>query len=265
MKALTNQEIKNELVNMMIQLQDFLKENNIKYSITSGTLLGAVRHQGFIPWDDDIDISMLRPEYNKLINLLKQNNSINNTLKGFCFELGNGYLPYLKIINPKIVSEESVFEDIVDKGNLWIDVFPMDGIPNLFSKLYTKYIFNFQRKIYEIKRISIEFPAIFEKQKKPKLLFFIKNISYTTITKQYIKRCSRFNVNNCKYVSDYTWGNTIIPKEMMENLKAYNFENTTFMGIENSDGYLSKLYGNYMELPPVEKRINHGLKAWYVD
>ena len=99
MQELSNKEIKKELLNILYILDIFLTNHNLKYSITSGTLLGAVRHKGFIPWDDDIDISMLRPDYNKLIHILKNINKIDESLSGIGFELGNSNIPFLKIIN----------------------------------------------------------------------------------------------------------------------------------------------------------------------
>ena len=72
MVCLNNKEIKNELCNMLESLKSVFEKYNIKYSVMSGTLLGAVRHNGFIPWDDDIDIAMLREDYEKFIQLIKK-------------------------------------------------------------------------------------------------------------------------------------------------------------------------------------------------
>ena len=260
MNYLDTNTIKSELLNIMVQLHDFLIAHNISYSITSGTLLGAVRHKGFIPWDDDIDISMLRPEYNKLISILRENNTINNNLKGIGFELGNSTLPFLKIINPKISTEEYVCENTYLKGNLWIDIFPLDGVPNLFPNLYIKYLIRFPREFYNTKRKAVEFPSRPINNKSYK---YIKHIKYNSIIRFFIKQSSIFNVKRCKLVHDIIWGTTIIDKDLFLDLKDYVFENVKLKGISNSDKYLKYLYGNYMELPPPEKRINHGLKAWY--
>lgn len=94
MDYLTSDEIKTELLNSLREIDMFLKKNNIQYSIMSGTMLGCIRHGGFIPWDDDIDIGMLRPEYNKLLNLLRKNsNCLNEELFGAGIELENGNGP----------------------------------------------------------------------------------------------------------------------------------------------------------------------------
>ena len=94
MDYLTSDEIKTELLNSLREIDMFLKKNNIQYSIMSGTMLGCIRHGGFIPWDDDIDIGMLRPEYNKLLNLLRKNsNCLNEELFGVGIELENGQWP----------------------------------------------------------------------------------------------------------------------------------------------------------------------------
>ena len=78
MEYLNHNEIKTELIKMFIILIDFFETNSIDYSIMSGTMLGAIRHKGFIPWDDDIDVAVLRKDYNKLIVALKKNKHIND-------------------------------------------------------------------------------------------------------------------------------------------------------------------------------------------
>ena len=81
MKQLSLKEIRRRLLGILIELDEFCSENNIKYYLCAGTLLGAVRHKGFIPWDDDIDICMSRPDYDKLLSISKENDTFHNHYK----------------------------------------------------------------------------------------------------------------------------------------------------------------------------------------
>ena len=103
-KYLDIKEIQKEELNILKETIKFLNKNNIKYYIFYGTLLGAVRHQGFIPWDNDIDIAIPRPEYEKLINILKEkNNKINNmNIESIGYEVGVSDWPFIKIVNKDI-------------------------------------------------------------------------------------------------------------------------------------------------------------------
>ena len=104
---LSDKQIKSELTALLQVVHEFLVEHNIKYTITAGTLLGAVRHKGFIPWDDDIDIALTREQYDKLVRLLReQHNSVNECVYAEGFELGNDDIPYIKIVNKNIFVED---------------------------------------------------------------------------------------------------------------------------------------------------------------
>lgn len=140
---LSDKQVKSELTALLQVVHEFLVEHNIKYTITAGTLLGAVRHKGFIPWDDDIDIALTREQYDKLVCLLRErNNSVNEYVYAEGFELGNDDIPYIKIVNKNIFVEDhtaSSNRNEFKEDYLWVDVFCWDNVPMHFTKLRYAY------------------------------------------------------------------------------------------------------------------------------
>ena len=135
MRMLTLDEIHYEEKEILKETVKFLDEHNLTYFITYGTLLGAVRHGGFIPWDDDIDLVMARPEYNKFVEYLKEHgNKISGNLEVIGLELNNSDFPILKIINKNIRVNE---KDKADQY-LWLDIFPLDATPKDNAKFFKK-------------------------------------------------------------------------------------------------------------------------------
>ena len=260
-KYLSLKDVQYEQKEMLKVIINYLDSNNIDYFVSDGTFLGAVRHKGFIPWDDDIDISLLRPYYEKLIYLLKNDNNING-LKGISFELGNDNWPFLKIINNSISLSSPSFQD----KKLWIDVFPIDGCPTkkyLYSKFGLLY-----RRLYVIKRSDAT--GFYSEKGKMKrvtkklIAFLLKPISFDKYTNFYIKYCSKYSVDDSDYVSNNVWGK--FKKDAFEKeyckFDYYDFEDLKVKGIKNYDLYLSKKYGDYMKIPPIEQRVSHSFKAW---
>ena len=126
-KYLSLPEIRKVQLNLIDYLQKKCEENNLHYSLCYGSLIGAIRHNGFIPWDDDMDIVMPRPDYEKLIDIV---NSQNDTIKIFdCRTKKDYYHPYAKIIDTTTLVDEGQSRKIKDYG-IYIDIFPEEGLPN---------------------------------------------------------------------------------------------------------------------------------------
>lgn len=267
-KYLTLKEIQYEEKEMLKEVVNFFDANNFEYYVFFGTLLGAVRHEGFIPWDDDIDLAMPRPEYNKLINYLKKNNNrITDNLIVEGFELkNNNDFPILKIYNTNIKVEDE--QEKVDKY-LWIDIFPLDGVPKN-NKRFTKkcqFLFNILILKREQKNgVPLMASNKFKKIIKEIIMFILKLWPYDSYMKFYCDYCTKYGYELSEFVTINIMSETsaIYEKKKFEkyNLK---FEDLTVNGIKKYDEFLKLEYGDYMKLPPEEKRICHGFKAWKVE
>lgn len=142
-------EIHNIQKDMLNEFTSFLDKNNIKYFLDYGTLIGAARHKGFIPWDDDLDISMIRKEYNKFLNAVKKNKNfmINDHLLITAPELKNTTFTFCKLYNLNYKVQEKGFN--IDGEYFWIDVFPYDKLSPSVKENYKNY-----KNIKFIKKIN---------------------------------------------------------------------------------------------------------------
>lgn len=128
MIELNKKEIQNIELNILLEFSKFCNENKLRYYLVGGTLLGAIRHKGFIPWDDDIDVCMPRPDYELFISNFHSDNSC---LKLCCNKFGNLKAPFAKLKDTRtiVVNDILVNDNDIDT-NLWIDIFPVDGLPD---------------------------------------------------------------------------------------------------------------------------------------
>ena len=267
---LSDKQVKSELTALLQVVHEFLVEHNIKYSITDGTLLGAVRHNGFIPWDDDIDITISRDQYDKLVCLLKErNNSVNEYVYAEGFELGNDDIPYIKIVNKNIFVEDhtaSSDRSEFKEDNLWVDVFCWDNVPMHFAKLRYTYYKSYIRHAWDSKRAKKHNVTYgYRNPIHHKIVeFLFRNYSLEELTFKYIEYWKKFDKTESEFINNNIWGGRLrcLPKEMITEFKLYDFENIKVYGIKDAHTYLSIVYGDYMKLPPEDQRINHGIKAW---
>ena len=270
--SLSIEEVKKIELNILCEFADFCSSNNLKYYLGYGTLLGAVRHKGFIPWDDDIDVLMPRADYDKFIELTGYNPIKSNLETRLYDKCKNPNIyPFAKVIDTNTL----VYEKGKTKKNisgLWIDIFPLDGYPenkNEAYALYAKY-----QKLRNLQDLATTNPFYVNQNIIKKI---IKTICIAPFVKLYgVKKiCSKINklaqtysFEDCKKVADFTWGDnaeTYLEKSELEPAVEVDFENKKFKAPAGWEPYLTRLYGKWQELPPENQRIPHGFLAYTKD
>ena len=233
------------------------RKYKIKYYLSSGTLLGAVRHKGYIPWDDDMDIEMLRDDYEKFKQIALKEMDKKYFWQDVYTDKHFGYV-FAKIkINGTKYIEEMAVKNKAHNG-IYIDIFPIDRFSgNQFD--FKKIVF--LRMLLLIKnKYIIKADTLFKKIE----LIGLKLINPFVTRNLLIKIINTIIKKNKKgkYLTNYStvfFNKNIRENEWYKNTVELEFEGSKFMGPSGYDEILTFLYGNYMQLPPVEKRVTHSI------
>ena len=263
-ECLTIEEVHNEQAKMVKTLTNFFDQNNLTYFLCGGTLLGAIRHKGFIPWDDDIDILMPRPDYEKFKEMT-YNKPLTENIKVISLLNKDCIYPFCKVCNLNYKVKEEWWEQ-KDNSYLWLDVFPMDGLTadeKENAKLYKK--IHFYRNLLSLRILDKEKIVESSKTKlkailKPFLKLFVNLIPIRTIANKIDKLSRTYDYEKCEYVGGTMWGygaQERLRKTDVEKKVKVEFENMQLYTFSCWDEYLTNLYGDYMKLPPIEKRQIH--------
>lgn len=266
MKYLTTREIQLYELDILYKFVEICEEYNLRYYLSGGTLLGAIRHKGFIPWDDDIDLAMPRKDFMRLAELSKT--FTDEKYEFFFFSQDGGYLlPYGKLVNKKTFIDSQFSEEEVLK-HLWVDIMPMDGLPEddqLVEQIYKKA--EFYRKIIKLCNAKLgEGKTVLKKYAK----YILKPIAMLYGKKRAINNLNAlaltYDYESSKYIGAISCGLYGVGERMLkseaENSVLVDFETGKFNSFGCWDSYLTGLYKNYMQLPPVEKQITHSMNAW---
>lgn len=261
MNKLSEDELKEAELNILLKIDNICRIQQIDYSLCGGTLLGAVRHRGFIPWDDDIDITMTRSNYNKFICFLKDNPVEGISLIDYCSK-NYGYM-FSKVCDSHTKLVEHHNKPIEELG-IFVDVFPVDYLGNSFEES-RKIMFGFRFKKYLL--AAWNWKSFFYNKGKNgirqllRFVFFIMSrfIGKKKLIESMNKRIAKLNKE--KQFSGCLFGSyeskDIFKTELFYDFCDIEFEGHVFMCFKEYDEYLKSLYGNYMVLPPKDKQVSH--------
>lgn len=265
MKELSTEEIQQCCLRILEYFDQFAKKNHLTYYLSGGTLLGAVRHKGFIPWDDDVDLMMPRPDYEKLLNIFhsdKYRLSDCDRDEEYCSSYARMWDPSTILIWNKARAHEKQL-------GCFIDIFPIDGFPE--NELMTK-LHLCRAKIANAK-VSMAVKEGYAETEKyvpvKKMLkgFFRKDANF--YARNLNQLAQTYDFNSCSYAGVY---GASIPHIFREKNEKSVYAKTVMLDFEHLklpapvgyDIYLKRLYGSYMELPPEDKRISiHNFRIYW--
>ena len=280
MRRIELEELRHLELEILDYVATFCDEHEITYWLDFGTLIGAIRHKGYIPWDDDIDISMMRADYERFMKLFNDEQTSESKYEMYCIENDHQYgLLFGKVQNNEtIIYEHRKIKNEHDTSELMkkkhrgvkIDIFIYDNVPddkNEAERIFRKR--DFYRKITELRR----------KTRKPKgnlfrivcsyMLRCLCRIMFSPLPVNYflVKATKLFSKNESvpvKCVSCFTsWYSAAIDKHVFDSFIDVEFEGRKYKAPIGYDELLRAYYGDYMQLPPVEERkLKHEIIAY---
>lgn len=263
---LTVDEVREYEMCILDEIHSVCKQENLTYWLSFGSLIGAVRHQGFIPWDDDIDICLTRNDFESLREYYETHSTKYSLLDE------SEYIMYdmFKIVDKSIVVKCGETED--RNQYLWIDVFPYDALPNTQFKRLIKLRFVYaldlcQRAIVSARTMNHKPKGSIVRQTCIYFSRFLLKrvpICFTRWMKSKYKQIRRRSVDKCtKYISTYFFNNDIFERHWVDQIQEVKFEDRRYSIPTGYDYMLKKRYGNYMQLPPKDERMtSHAISAF---
>ena len=266
-RPLTMKEIQEVSLEILKKITKVCEDNRFRYTLAFGTLIGAVRHKGFIPWDDDIDIQMPRPDYERFIEYMV-NNPIKN-LKVFNWKHTNNYIYGISRVcdmRYHIFEEKSVECGL----GIFVDVYPIDGLGNTYmeAKKAYEYTDDSRNKLRRLayKELRDVGPRLLIKRPK----YFFENLllrlkGSRVLQEQLEKEAIVRPFENYEYVGipNWNWNKIVYKRKAFEEFTKVPFEDSMFYISKMYDEMLREEYGDYMILPPIEKRIYHHFYTAY--
>mgnify|MGYP002673247129 FL=1 len=261
MKRLNEEEVKFYQLGILNTVADFCEKNQIRYWLDSGTLLGAIRHKGYIPWDDDIDIGMLRPDFDQFMNAF---NESSDRYKFICRELGNSdYYPYGKVLDTETVLYEPDENGI--KISVNIDVFVYDNAPENKQEVARMYrLRDLYTKLNAVQNHAVGTRGIIKDAVKTIGFKVLKIFPNGYFSQKIVDNSKKYADTNTSSVGNFTSVSRIVcNKDIFSSFIKVPFEGREYNAPVGYDKWLTAFYGDYMQLPPEEKRVSHHMYKAY--
>lgn len=267
MRLMSLREIQQRELAMLLFFARFCQNNGLRCYLCGGTLLGAVRHKGFIPWDDDVDVMMPRPDYMKLMEIWDIKEASASSYKLVSDMIGTLPRPFAKLIDMDTLVKDPYKE--IETG-LWIDILPVDGLPDdlgMVRKIYKKN--EYYRAILKLSDCRLGAgKSMLRKYAK----YLLKPMSRLYGVERCISR-----LNHCAQDYPFTQSRFVgvvsnglygagerMPKSEFVKEALVTFEGHEFKAPSCWDSYLHGIYGDYMILPPVNQRKTHNMTAFEI-
>lgn len=263
MRKLELEEIKKLQLEILDDITDFCKQNDIKFWIDYGTLLGAVRHKGYIPWDDDVDIGMLREDYDRFIHSYNQRTNSNYSVH--TVELDKNYVfPYAKVHDDRTV----LYSDDVDMPfSINVDVFPYDIAPAREKKYLRMYRQQERLSLLHVLRNAKTHETsgnIVKRLATRIIMLLLKLVPANFFAVRRAKTATKCKEQDSPYITLFvaSFGRRA-DKHIFDEMIELPFEDRIYPAPKRYDDWLTLFYGDYMTPPPEDKRgTNHHYKAY---
>lgn len=259
-KEVTIEKMQEIEFNILKSFDEYCQLHGLRYYLAYGTLIGAIRHKGFIPWDDDIDVVMPRKDYEKLLE-------IEPVFKGGQYKLAtprnrDGW-PYLfsKLVDTYTLMEESTYKS--GKIGVYIDIFPIDGLPDnqLVRKWHMVKLKCWHYLLTTVQKTDLTGKTKIRSIVKRMIYPIAKNIGMNNILDRIQRHITKYDFDSSKYVAvqiaiDYGIRECVL-KDDYQSVERRQFGNCDFNIPSGYDSILTHIYGDYMKLPPEDKRVSH--------
>ena len=258
---------KEKLLGLLVYFDEVCEKNHLRYYAIGGTFLGAIRHKGFIPWDNDIDVAMPRVDYDKVVEIISNRND------GFVIETPQSQAKdYLYSVAKLYDTTTTLIENLKVETvrGVYLDIFPIDGIGNSMEEVSKNYKrINFLNNIFAVRTCAIRPQRAWWKNLAIHLANVVPERVFST-KKLLVKLdnlCRKHDFEKSEYVGVLLtqYGTKyIMPRPLFDKRRRYQFENLTIYGVEDYEAYLSLLFGDWKKLPPKEQQVEgHDYK--YID
>ena len=260
------QEIELENLRMLMEI---CEKNHLRYYLIGGSLLGAMRHRGFIPWDDDIDVGLPRPDYNRFVQIAKDYLPAHMDIKTMTSD-PNYKCYFTRLINnkKKIYWDHGQYTAVI---GVWMDVFPLDGLPKnrLLRKLQVFRV-KLNKALYKFTQIDYVTTNRTNRPLSERVLIRFAQLTHIGKLMDADRRLKKLDRALQRYdydTSAYAWNfsgcygkREIVPHIQLGGSRTAEFEGMQVSIPEAAEDYLTSIYGDYMKLPPEDQRRSHEVR-----